>query len=68
VISDKLFGSPKRNPIKVPVVQKISSSFPVPKTDPTYQSFFNQQAIDPTQLIKIGNNNNTAPFQGGSGQ
>jgi hypothetical protein len=66
VISDALFGSPKRHPIYVPVVQKISPNFPVPQTDPTYQVFFNQQALDPTQLIQIGGNANTAPFNGQS--
>jgi hypothetical protein len=64
VISDSLFGSPKRNPIYVPVVQKINSTFPLPQTDPTYKAFFNQQALDPTQLIQIGGNGNTAPFNG----
>lgn len=66
VISDSLFGSPKRHPIYVPVVQKISPTFPLPQTDPTYQHFFNQQALDPTQLIQIGGNGNTAPFNGQS--
>lgn len=68
IISSALFGSPQKNPIKVPSVQKISSSFPVPQTDDTYKKFFNDQALDPTQLIQIGGSNNTAPFQGGSGQ
>jgi len=63
VLSDALFGSPKKNPIKVPVVQPISSNFPDVKNDQSYKSFFNSQALDPTQLIQIGNNNNTAPFQ-----
>jgi hypothetical protein len=63
VLSDALFGSPKKNPIKVPVVQPISSNFPDVKNDQSYKSFFNSQALDPTQLIQIGNNNNTTPFQ-----
>ena len=67
-ISGALFGSPKKNPIKVPEVQKISSDFPVPQTDENYQKFFNNTAFDPTQLIKIGNGSNTTPFQQSQGQ
>ena len=44
---------------KAEVVQQISTDFPAP--DSTY---FNAQSIDPTQLIQIGNNNNTTPFNG----
>lgn len=63
VVSNALFGSPKKNPIKVPVVEKITSSFPDIKNDKDYKPFYNSQALNPTQLIQIGNNNNTAPFQ-----
>jgi hypothetical protein len=68
VVSNALFGSPQKNVIKVPQVQKISSTFPLPQTDNTYQAFFNQQALNPTQLIQIGGSSNTTPFQGGQGQ
>lgn len=64
VLSGILFGSPKKNPIKVPVVNKISSNFPSPKTDDAYKKFFNETALDPTQLIQIGGGNNITPFQG----
>lgn len=68
ILSGVLFGSPKKNPIKVPVVNNISSTFPVVQTDNNYTSFFNDKALDPTQLIQIGGNNNTTPFQGGINQ
>jgi hypothetical protein len=68
VISGAIFGTSKENLIKVPEVQPISSSFPSPSTDETYQAFYNDKALDPTQLIQIGGNNNTAPFQDGSSQ
>jgi hypothetical protein len=69
VASSAIFGSPKKNPVKVPVVQPISSSFPSPQTDDNYKKFFNENALNPTQLIQIGGNNNKTPFQGGgSGQ
>ncbi|MBX4197094.1 hypothetical protein KW801_00875 [Candidatus Saccharibacteria bacterium] len=65
VLSGVLFGSPKKNPIKVPVVDKISSTFPSPQNDDNYKVFFNDKALNPTQLIQIGgsNNTNTKPFQ-----
>ena len=62
IISCVIFGSPQKNPIKVPVVTPISSDFPSPQTDSTYQAFYNQKALNPTQLIQIGGNGNTAPF------
>jgi hypothetical protein len=64
VLSGVLFGSPKKNPIKVPVVNQISSQFPVPQSDDNYKKFFNYEANNPTKLIEIGNNNNTNPFHG----
>ena len=66
VISGTVFGTPKRNPIKVPVVQKISSDFPIPQNDESYSKIYNSNAINPTQLIRIGEGNNSVPFQGAS--
>jgi len=63
VLSGVIFGTPQRNPIKVPVVHKIDPSFPVVKSDSNYKTFFNEKALNPTQLIKIGNNKNKDPFQ-----
>jgi hypothetical protein len=68
VVSNALFGSPAKNPIKVPVVHKIDSTFPDVKNDTSYTSFFNNKAINPTQLIQIGNSTNNAPFQTTNGQ
>lgn len=68
VLSGVLFGSPKKNPIKVPVVDKISSNFPSPQNDDNYKVFFNDKALNPTQLIQIGGNSNNTPFQNGTNQ
>jgi hypothetical protein len=62
VVSNVVFGNPQKNAIKVPVVTPISSQFPLPQTDQNYKAFFNSNALDPTQLIQIGNNNNQVPF------
>ena len=53
VISNYLFRSPKNRQQKTEVVQKITTDFNAP--DKTY---FNAQSINPTQIIKIGDNNN----------
>lgn len=65
LLSGVIFGSPKKHPIKVPEVTPISSEFPSPQTDDSYKVFYNDKALNPTQLIQIGGNNNKAPFQGG---
>jgi len=66
ILSGTLLGSPKKDAVKVPKVDTINALFPSPQTDDTYKPFFNQQAIDPTQLIQIGNQTNAAPFQDAS--
>ena len=59
IISNYLFASPNNRQENVEVVEPISAEFKVPKSDDKY---FNAQAIDPTQIIKIGDNNNQQPF------
>jgi hypothetical protein len=62
VLANALF-SPKKLTQKVPVVQKISDSFPDVKNDPTYNSFLNDKALDLTQPVQIGpHNQNQKPF------
>jgi len=68
IVSNTIFGNPKKNAIKVPVVTPISSTFPLPQTDDNYKPFFNSNALDPTQLIQIGNNNNQVPFNQSTNQ
>lgn len=65
VVANTLFGSPSpsKNPIKVPVVEPISPSFPSPAEEASYQKIFNKNALNPTQLIEIGENKNKEPFQ-----
>jgi len=56
-ISNKIIVPPKNRQQQVDVVQPIASSFTSP--DPLY---FNSKSIDPTQLITIGQNSNSNPF------
>ena len=62
VIAGALFSSPSQRTAKVPVVQPITSSFPDVPNDPQYNFFLNTSALDPTQTIQIGNNQNNTPF------
>ncbi len=62
-IANAVFGSPDNRSTKVPVVEPISAEFPRPSADhPEYQAFFNKDALNPTQTIKIGDSANTKPF------
>lgn len=51
---------------KVDEVEVITASFPLPKDDEVLKGVFNESAIDPTQLIRIGDNTNQNPFAGAS--
>jgi len=59
VVSRLLFTSPANRQQKVEVVPAITADFSMPDS-----RYFNSNSIDPTQLIQIGNNNNTNPFNG----
>lgn len=65
VICNAIFGTPQKNPIKVPVVVKIDPTFPQVENDSRYNTFYNNQALNPTQVIQIGGSGNNQPFQGG---
>jgi hypothetical protein len=58
-VSNFLFGSPANRQQKAEIVQPITANFSQPDS-----RYFNSNSIDPTQLIQIGNNNNTNPFNG----
>jgi hypothetical protein len=57
IVSKTLFASPKHRQQAVEVVDPISANFPAPDSH-----YFNAQSIDPTKLIKIGDNSNPTPF------
>lgn len=60
-VSKAIFASPKNRQQQVEVVQPITADFPQPDSH-----YFNSSAYDPTQLITIGQNNNTNPFSSSS--
>jgi hypothetical protein len=56
ILSQTLFSTKKLDQ-KAEVVEKITADFPDPD-----KSVFNENAIDPTQLIQIGDTPNSNPF------
>lgn len=58
VVSHLIFSKPQSRKQTAEVVQPIKPEFSPP--DPKY---FNEAAFDPTQLIEIGDSNNTDPFK-----
>lgn len=61
-VSKLVITSPKNRQEKVEVVQPISPDFNTPD-----KKYFNDQSVDPTQLVKIGGGSgNKQPFSGGN--
>lgn len=60
-LSNWLFASPDKREQKVEKVEAITADFPTPD-----RKYFNNQSIDPTQLIQIGESTNPNPFTGAS--
>ncbi|HVX23947.1 MAG TPA: hypothetical protein VG992_01230 [Candidatus Saccharimonadales bacterium] len=56
VISRMLF-SPAQHQLQGVTAQAVTATFPTPD-----QRYFNSNAFDPTQVIKIGQNTNSNPF------
>lgn len=56
-ISNAIFASPENRQQQVEVVEPISSDFKSPDV-----RYFNDESIDPTQTITIGENTNNDPF------
>jgi hypothetical protein len=57
-IATLLFSGEKTYNLKAPTVEPIVAEFNLPPDE-----FFNKQSLDPTVVIPIGPNNNTAPFR-----
>ena len=60
-MANKVFNNEEKRTLKAAVVRPIEGELPTVKGDSSY-SFFNEQALNPTQLITIGPNQNNAPF------
>ena len=62
IITSKLFSSPKSHNLQAPVVEPISSTMPDVHNDPAYNTFLNQNSLDATQPVQVGNSQNNQPF------
>lgn len=58
-LSRYLFATPQNRQQQAAVVDKITTEFPQPD-----HKYFNTDSIDPTQLIQVGDHDNTNPFNG----
>ncbi len=56
-ISNVLFGGSDKRNLTSDVVTAISTEFQEPN-----KKYFNETSIDPTQIIRIGDNTNAQPF------
>jgi len=59
LVSGWIFGRPAERQQKVEKVDVITAEFNLPDS-----KYFNNNSVDPTQLIQIGNSNNPNPFNG----
>jgi len=57
LISRVLFTSGEQRQLKAEIVQPITTEFQQPDS-----TVFNERAINPTKLIRIGDTNNPKPF------
>jgi hypothetical protein len=58
LVFSRLFISSNTGNQKAEVVDPITAEFKTPDT-----KYFNSNSINPTQLIQIGDNNNSQPFR-----
>lgn len=58
VIANFTIGTRKTNKLKVESVTSLTDQFPLPNT-----KYFNNNSINPTQEIKIGEGTNENPFK-----
>lgn len=57
VVSSMVFSSSSKRNLKADVVTAITTDFKEPD-----KKYFNENSVDPTQIIRIGENANQTPF------
>ena len=62
MVANAVFKPPAGS-TQVPVISPIDPDFPDVSSDSNYSAIFNKNALDPTQPIQIGNQNNKIPFR-----
>jgi hypothetical protein len=58
-IGQKLFASPASHKLEAEYVDPITSTFTTPSS-----KYFNENSVNPTQQIRIGDSSNVTPFSG----
>jgi hypothetical protein len=64
IISSMVFKVPSNRSTKVPLAGSIQTTFPDIKNDPSYNTIFNRNALDPAVPVQVGNSPNNQPFNG----
>lgn len=62
VFSSIIFKVPTNRSTKVPVAGSISTRFPDIKNDPSYNTIFNNTALDPAVPLNASTTPNNQPF------
>lgn len=62
IFSSMIFSSPKKHNLSAPQVEAIKTNFPDIHNDPAFNTFLNQNALDATQPVQVGNSQNNQPF------
>ena len=61
VLSNQFFSAPKDRSQEVETMEAISAEFPIPD-----KKYFNDQSVNPAQLVEIGTSDHENPFAGSS--
>lgn len=64
VLSGLIFKTPLSRSSTVPTADGISTTFPDIQNDPSYNTIFNGNALDPAQPVQVGSTQNSQPFNG----
>jgi hypothetical protein len=62
VFSSVTFKTPHTRSTKVPIAGTISTNFPDIKNDPSYNTIFNTNAVDPAVPLNASQSQNNQPF------
>lgn len=58
-VARALFASPDKRSVSAEMIDPITTDFPQPD-----KKYFNEQSINPTRQISIGDTSNESPFNG----
>jgi hypothetical protein len=62
ILAGALIGGPKKRNLSTEVVDKIQATFPDVQSQ-EFTKFYNKDALNPTQVVTIGDGSNPSPFK-----